>query len=110
MEIYKSLDFSSQKKRIEKTKSGESLVHIEDYENINDLIRRAVRTKTKFVPESDENAVYDDLEEISAEIEKEIDRNQLQDNSSEQSSSTDERSEVKEQTQGSDESVLADLL
>lgn len=60
MKIYRSLDFASMQKRIEPNEAGDYLVHLEDYESLNDLIRRSIRTKTKFVPERSENAVYDD--------------------------------------------------
>lgn len=43
---YHSLDFASQLERIEPTKSGEYLVHLEDYTNINDLVRRSMKTHT----------------------------------------------------------------
>lgn len=104
MKIFHSLDFSSQKGRIEPTKSGDNLVHIEDFENINDLIRRSVRTKTPFVPEHDKNAVYDDLDKIQEEIQIEIDRFEPTDVQTEQNRSKDEQSEVKDQVQGSVES------
>lgn len=71
MKIHKSLDFADNAERIEKNVVDEYSVHLEDYESINDLIARSRRTKTKFVPETSENAVYDDfldpdkLEEMS---------------------------------------------
>lgn len=74
MKIYKSLDFNSQQERIEPNTAGEYLVHLEDYESLNDLIRRSIRTKSVFVPESDKNAVYDDeiMDDIATEIDKTI--------------------------------------
>lgn len=60
MEIYKSLDFVSAGNRIEENTPGDYIVHLEDYESLNDLIARSIRTKTKFVPEASENAEYDD--------------------------------------------------
>lgn len=69
MKIYNSLDFKSQITRIEKNNPGKYLVHLEDYENLNDLIRRSIRTKSRFVPETSKNAVYDDyLDDVVEEF------------------------------------------
>lgn len=76
MKIYKSLDFSQNKNRIEETPSGENILHDEDYESINDLIRRAERTRTKFVPETSDSAEYDfDEDELSNQIRNEFENN-----------------------------------
>lgn len=71
---YHSLDFASVKKRMknEEFKVDPYKVELEDYENINDLIARSVRTKTKFTPEHDESAIYDSDEDIAAQITPDI--------------------------------------
>lgn len=77
MKIYMSLAFEENKKRIEPNDPGDYEVHLEDYESINDLIARSIRTKTKFTPQRDENAVYDDvLVDVADEFEKLIEKDQ----------------------------------
>lgn len=94
MKVYKSLDFESQKKRIEPNEPGEYLVHLEDYESLNDLIRRSVRTKSPFKPESSKDAVYDDvLDEFDEEYQKLIDQNQPEVIKPEENTATAEQSE-----------------
>lgn len=60
MKVIKSLDFASQKKRIEKTVVDPYQVHAEDYENINDLVRRSVRCKERIKPDTNPLAEYDE--------------------------------------------------
>lgn len=47
MKIYHSLDFEANKKRVEKYSAGKYIVHAEDFESINDLVERALKTHTK---------------------------------------------------------------
>lgn len=67
---YHSLDFVSAKARLkdEPFVVDKYSVETEDYENINDLIARSVRTKTKFVPETDETAIYESDKDIASQI------------------------------------------
>lgn len=67
MKIFKSLDFEVSKKRIEPNTPGEYLVHLEDYESLNDLIRRSVRTSSKFDVPSSETGEFDDAFTIDEE-------------------------------------------
>lgn len=111
MKIFKSLDFKSQQERIEPNTAGEYLVHLEDYESLNDLIRRSVRTKSVFRPESDKNALYDDvLDEFDDEFQKIIDRNQQDEVKSEQTKVEVEQSEDETKSLSSDVTVSAGLL
>lgn len=101
MKIFKSLDFKSQQARVEPNKSGDYLVHLEDYESLNDLIRRSVRTKSVFkpTPPKDDHfdGVLDDIEKEFQEYEQTIDRNQTADNSAGLNVSAGERSEAKDE-------------
>lgn len=97
MKIYMSLAFEENKKRIEPNDPGDYEVHLEDYESINDLIARSIRTKTKFTPQRDENAVYDDvLSDVADEFEKliEKDQSEVAANEPETSDQNAERSEA----------------
>lgn len=77
MKIFNSLDFKSQRERIEPTVAGDYEVHLEDYESLNDLIRRSIRTKSPFKAESNPNASYDDvLDDLDKEFEEMINQNQ----------------------------------
>lgn len=64
MHIYHSLDFEAAKQRVEKYEPGENIVHDEDYEDINTLVRRAERTRTIFKPDPvcDEDFDFDEDE------------------------------------------------
>lgn len=99
MKIYKSLDFKSQRERIEPNKSGEYLVHLEDYESLNDLIRRSVRTKSVFKPVAPKDEHFDgfldDVQEEFEKYEQMIDRNQPADNTAGLNAPAVERSEDK---------------
>lgn len=111
MKIFKSLDFKSQRERIEPTKSGDYLVHLEDYESLNDLIRRSVRTKSVFTPTPPKkehfDGVLDDIEKEFQEYEQTIDRNQAADYSAGSNVPAGERSEAKgEVSQPADEDEL----
>lgn len=59
MKVYRSLDFASAKSRIEPNDPGEYEVHSEDFESINDLVRRAERTRTKLPDFSSDTVEYD---------------------------------------------------
>lgn len=71
MKVYHTFDFESAKKRIEPNIVDKYLVQAEDYENINDLIKRSIRTKTKFheepVYESEYDIKYDDEDILNEE-------------------------------------------
>lgn len=60
-----SLDTKSMSKRIEPNKVDRYCIDLEDYENINDLINRSIRTKTKFVPDHIPGAEYDSDKDIA---------------------------------------------
>lgn len=69
VKIYMSFDFTSAKKRIEPNKVDKYSVQAEDYENINDLIRRSIRTKTKFKEDKVYDSEYDfDLDKEFKEV------------------------------------------
>lgn len=72
MKIFHSLDIKSQQARIEKTVIDPYDVHTEDYEDLNDIIRRAVRTKTKpNFGDVRNDAEYDEaLDDVADEFEK----------------------------------------
>lgn len=95
MKIYKSLDFEASKSRIEPNDAGVYSVHAEDFENINSLIERSIRTRTKFVPETDKNAVYDDFLS-DEELLNNIDRTQEGDTEASQAA-TDGKQSVAEE-------------
>lgn len=102
---YHSLDFASVKKRMqnEKFEVDPYAVELEDYENINDLIARSVRTKTKFVPDHDENAVYDSDDDIASQILPEnIDQQAQPDIELDPVSSEAKQSDGKEETSSSE--------
>lgn len=67
---YHSLDFASAKKRVflQNAPIDPYKVELEDYENINDLIARCVRTKKPFKPETNSAAVYDTDEDIAQQL------------------------------------------
>lgn len=59
MKVYHTFDFNSAKKRIEPNIVDKYQVQAEDYENVNDLIKRSIRTKTKFHEEKVYESEYD---------------------------------------------------
>lgn len=69
MKIYNSLDCESQKMRLEPSVAGDYLVHVEDFENVNDIISRAVRTRTEPNYGSKYLTEYDDLDKYQVDIE-----------------------------------------
>lgn len=93
MKIYMSLAFKDNADRIEKNVVDDYSVHLEDYESINDLIARSIRTRTKFTPETDKNAVYDDFLDEEYWSNENIDRLPPDNNGETSSSSTGEQSE-----------------
>ena len=102
---YHSLDFASAKKRMqnEDFKVDPYKVELEDYENINDLIARSVRTKKTFVPEHDANAIYDSDEDIAEQILPEyIDQQAQPDIELDPVSSEAKQSDGKEETSSSE--------
>lgn len=111
MKVFKSLDFKSQRERIEPNTAGDYLVHLEDYESLNDLIRRSIRTKSKFVPEKRPDAEYDEviLTDIEKEFQEIMDRNQQQQVKPEVTDPADEQSEVNGSSSSSGEQVSVGL-
>lgn len=108
MKVFHSLDFSSQKARIEKTPDTPYLVHLEDYESINDTIARSIRIGHKYRPENDmaEYAQYD--EDFLSETQSIIDRTGQDEPSEADQGSADKQSEVSEPQTA--EQVVDDLL
>lgn len=60
LKVHHNFDFKSVDQRLEKTVVDPYRVQIEDYENINDLVNRSIRTKTKLDLEKIPGAEYDD--------------------------------------------------
>lgn len=111
---YHSLDFDSAKKRLKEDlnnwKNGPYIVHVEDYESINDMVRRCVKTKTKFpIEQNNPLAHYDSDEEIAQQLPEYIDRTAKPESVSEQEQAKDEQSEV-EASSTSDSSGSEPLL
>lgn len=98
MKIHKSMDFTHVMDRIEKTNSGPYLVHLEDYESLNDLIRRSVRTKTRADLPTKETGSFDDVFEVLDDTEENKQNDLLADPEVDerQQASDAERSEGKE--------------
>lgn len=67
-----SMDFETQavrlKNELSKRVNDDYVVHLEDYENINDMVRRCTITKTRINPETNPLATYDTDEEIAAQL------------------------------------------
>lgn len=99
MKTYSPYDFENAKKRIEKTKVDPYKVQLEDYENINDLVQRSVRTKSplkNLLPEKIDGAQYDSDEIIDQWLnEAGIQTNEPKANEASKSADEDEQSEVK---------------
>lgn len=96
MKTYSPYDFESAIKRIEKTNVDPYKVQLEDYENINDLVERSIRTKTPFKPEKIEGAEYDSDEIIDQWLnEAGIQTNEPKANEASKSADEDEQGEVK---------------
>lgn len=96
MKTYSPYDFESAHKRIEKTVVDSYKVQLEDYENINDLVERSIRTKTPFKPEKIAGAEYDSDEIIDQWLnEAGIQTNEPKANEASKSADEDEQSEVK---------------
>lgn len=81
MKYVHTFDIKSQQARIEKTVVDPYAIQVEDYEDINDIIKRAVKTKTRPQFGHIDGAQYDDaldvaqqefdrLEEASGDIEQ----------------------------------------
>lgn len=68
LKVYHSLDFSTAKKRVEVNKVDPYCIHLEDYEDINDLIERSIRTKTKFVVPHVPGSVFDTEDDIKSQL------------------------------------------
>ncbi len=67
-----SMDFDMQALRLSeelsKRVNDDYVVHVEDYENISDMVRRCIITKTQFKPETNPLATYDTDEDIAAQL------------------------------------------
>ena len=92
---YHSLDFASAKKRVflQNAPIDPYKVELEDYENINDLIARSVRTKKKFEPETNSAAVYETDEEIAQQLPEYVDQSPKPEIEAEQEAAAAEQSE-----------------
>lgn len=91
---YHSLDFDSAEKRLKEDlsnwKNGPYIVHVEDYESINDMVRRCVKTKTKLPTESNPLAHYDTDEDIVQQLPEYADQMAKSESVSEQEQAKDE--------------------
>lgn len=99
-----SMDFDMQafrlKEELSKRVNDDYIVHTEDYENINDMVRRCIITKTSLKPESNPSAMYDTDEDIAAQLaeytaDEQIDRSSTAGIEPEQEQATAEQSEGK---------------
>ncbi|AXH73093.1 MAG: hypothetical protein [Microviridae sp.] len=67
-----SMDFGIQALRLNlelsKRVNDDYIVHTEDYENINDMVRRCTITKTKLKIDNNPAATYDTDEDIAAQL------------------------------------------
>lgn len=101
MKVYMSLDFASAPARIEKNVAGEYCIHAEDFENINDLVQRSIRTRTKLPDLSSDRAEYDDEFEPQTP-ENQIDQSEVTANKPAVEPKDGERSEAAEAQTGGD--------
>lgn len=105
MKVYRSLDFESAPARVEPTVAGEYIVHDEDFEDINDLVQRAIRTKTKLPDFSSEDVSYDEEDVFVEDIKNEYEHTQ-KDNSLSENTAQEPSDEVP----SSERSVAAGTL
>lgn len=91
MKVYHTFDFESAKKRVEPNIVDKYAVQAEDYENLNDLIKRSIRTKTRFheekVYDSEYDIKLDDDEILSDEVVEDLEAKQSE---AEEPSTTEE--------------------
>lgn len=101
-----SMDFDMQafrlKEELSKRVNDDYIVHIEDYENINDMVRRCIITKTKFKPESNPLATYDTDEDIAAQLPE---YNEQKDQSSTAGIEPEQEQAAAEQSEGKASSI-----
>lgn len=96
MKTYGPYDFESAKKRVEKTVVDPYKVQLEDYENINDLVERSIRTKAPLKLDKIDGAQYDDDKIIDQWLnEAGIQTNEPKADEASKSADEDEQSEVK---------------
>lgn len=109
MKVYHSLDFSSSKSRIEPNVAGEYIVHAEDYESINELVRRSVRTRTPLALDGQKNRLYDDfLDDVQSEFDN-LDNNPTQEDLKSQTGESTTPMPERSEGQGVDLSPVQDL-
>lgn len=101
-----SMDFDMQafrlKEELSKRVNDDYIVHTEDYENINDMVRRCIITKTKFKPESNPLATYDTDEDIAAQLPE---YNEQKDQSSTAGIEPEQEQAAAEQSEGKASSI-----
>ena len=71
LKVYSSLDFSTAPARIEPNVPGDYIVQDEDFEDINDLVARATRTRSKLPDMSSDMAEYDEKDVFVEDIKNE---------------------------------------
>lgn len=98
-----SMDFGMQALRLNselsKRVNDDYIVHVEDYENINDMVRRCTITKTKLKIDSNPSATYDTDEDIAAQLPKYA-ANEQKDQSSLAGKEPEQEQAVAEQSDG----------
>lgn len=97
IKIYGPFDTKSMQKRVEKTVNDKYSVHLEDFENINDLIRRSIITKTSFKAEKIDGLTYDTDKELT-----EFFNGKPEELSADETSDMTEQSEVKADVQSAE--------
>lgn len=99
IKCFSTYDFEGVNKRVEKTVVDPYKVQLEDYENINDLVERSIRTKTPLknvLPDKIDGAQYDDDKIIDQWLnEAGIQTNEPKADEASKSADEDEQSEVK---------------
>lgn len=99
VKCFSTYDFEGVNKRVEKTVVDPYCVQLEDYENINDLVERAIRTKAPLksvLPDKIDGAEYDSEKVINEWLtDAGIQQTEPQAEKASQSDVKDEQSEVK---------------
>lgn len=75
MKVYHSLDFSKASARIEPNVAGEYIVQDEDFEDINDLVARAARSRSRLPDMSSDMVEYDDTDVFVEDIKNDLSQN-----------------------------------
>ena len=99
VKTFSTYDYQGINKRIEKTIVDPYHVQLEDYENINDLVERSIRTKSPLknvLPDKIDGAQYDSDKIIDQWLnEAGIQTNEPENQKASKSAVADEQSEVK---------------